>query len=350
MRIFDKILSAAAASVLALSVTTTVSAQEYTMKIGHVAAVTQPLFTCAEVLKSHVETASGGRIAVEHFPAGQLGNFRQNIEQLQLETLEVTLTSGGGISNVFPPIQAFDIPYLFSGDRVIENVMNDPDLNARLRADVLAASDNVRLLGMTGGVGWRDFFSTKPVKTAADLEGVKMRTIESPVAIELVRTLGMNPTPVAWPELYTSLATGVVEGTKNSLSDVVDTNLHDFVKYTVQDHHTHTIVFWWIADKWLQNLPDDLQVVVLDGFHALKTTCNGMPGALNLEKQKKFLDSGGVIHVPSEEEMATFLPGQKPVLDWFVGEFGSEYYDLVKAAADRAAAAVAADRAAVSGN
>ncbi|MXY65422.1 MAG: hypothetical protein F4206_16605 [Gammaproteobacteria bacterium] len=345
----SSIITATLAGTLLFGTSAAQAEAEFTMKIGHVAAVTQPLFDCAEVMKAHVEKYSSGRIEVEHYPAGQLGNFRQNIEQIQLETLEVTLTSGGGISNVFPPIQAFDIPYLFNGDRIIEKVMEDSELNARLRADVLKASDNVRLLGMTGGPGWRDFFSKKPVRTAADLEGIKMRTIESPVAMELSRALGMNPTPVAWPELYTSLATGVVEGTKNSLGDVVDTNLHDFVKYAVEDHHTNTIVFWWIGDKFLQSLPEDLQNVVLDGYHALANTCNGLPGALNVKKYQKFVEAGGVVHIPTPEEKATFLPGQKPVLDWYVENHGTEYLDLVKAAIARAEAAVEAERAAVAG-
>lgn len=324
-------------------------AADYTLKIGHVAAVTQPLSTCVEVMKSQVEKYSGGRIEVQHYPAGQLGNFRQNVEAVQLGTLEMTLTSGGGIASFFGPIQAFDIPYLFRDDRVIEKVMSDPELTAKLRADVLEATGTVRFLGMTGGVGWRDFFANVPVKTASDLEGVKIRTIESPVAIEFAKELGMNPTPVPWPELYTSLATGVVAGTKNALSDVVDTNLNDFLKYAVEDHHTHNIVFWWMSDTWLKSLPEDLQNVVLDGFATLNTTCNGIPAWLYLEKYQKFVDSGGSIHVPTPEEKATFLPGQKVVIDWFTDKYGPEYYELVKAAADRAEAEVDAERAAVSG-
>lgn len=329
----------------ALALTSAAQAADYTLKIGHVAAVSQPLSTCAEVMKSHVERYSGGRIEVQHYPAGQLGNFRENVEAVQIGTLEMTLTSGGGIANFFGPIQAFDIPYLFANDQVMDKVMADRALTEKLRADVLDATGTVRLMGMTGGVGWRDFFADTPVKTAADLEGVKMRTVESPVSMEFASALGMNPTPVPWPELYTSLATGVVNGTKNALSDVVDTSLNDYVKYAVADHHTHNLIFWWMADTWLQSLPEDLQGVVADGFHELTKTCNGLPGALYLEKYEKFVASGGEVHIPSEEEKATFLPGQQPVIDWFVGKYGAEYYDLVQAAVDRANADIDAEKA-----
>jgi len=81
----------------------------------------------------------------------------------------------------------------------------------------------------------------------------------------------------------------------------------------------------------------------------LTKTCNGLPGALYLEKYQKFVDSGGEVHIPSEEEKATFLPGQQPVIDWFVDKYGSEYYDLVQAAVDRANAEIAAERASFTG-
>ncbi|SNT76230.1 TRAP transporter substrate-binding protein DctP [Paracoccus seriniphilus] len=332
-----------------LAITSSAQAAEFTMKIAHVSATTQPLSTCAEVMKSYVERYSNGRIEVQHYPAGQLGTFRENVEAVQLGTLEMTLTSGGGIANFFGPIQAFDIPYLFADDQVMDKVMADRELTERLRADVLEATGTVRLMGMTGGVGWRDFFANVPVKTAADLEGVKMRTVESPVAMEFASALGMNPTPVPWPELYTSLATGVVNGTKNALSDVVDTSLNDYVKHAVADHHTHNLIFWWMSDPWLKSLPEDLQVVVADGFHELSKTCNGLPGALYLEKYEKFVESGGEVHIPTEEEKASFLPGQQPVIDWFVDKYGSEYYDLVRAAVDRAEAEIAAERSSFTG-
>lgn len=342
-------LSAAVSSAVLLGAPAA-QAAEYTLKLGHVAATTQPLYTCGEVMKSYVELNSRGRIKVEHYPAGQLGNFRQNVEQVQLGTLEMTLTSGGGIANVFGPIQAFDIPYQFRDDRVVDKVMEDPEFTGRLRKDVLEATDTVRLLGLTRGVGWRNFFANKPVKTAADFNGVKMRTVESPVSMELARSLGMNPTPVPWPELYTSLATGIVNGTKNSLSDVMDTNLNEYLKYAVQDHHTLNTIFWWINDTWLKSLPADLQTVVMDGYYALRTTCNGILDTVMLEKHKKWVESGGQMHIPTEEELATFRQGQKAVVDWFVEKYGPEYYELIQAAVKRAEAAVDAEKAALIGS
>ncbi|MGI9479986.1 MAG: TRAP transporter substrate-binding protein DctP [Hyphomicrobiaceae bacterium] len=338
-----KLLPLGAALALALT-TVPGQAADFTMKVAHVAATTQPLYTCVEVLKAHVERFSGGRIAVEHYPAGQLGNFRQSVEQVQLGTLELTNTTGGGISNIFGPIQAFDIPYLFRDDRVADKVMLDPILNARLQKDVLKATGNtVRLIGMSGDHGWRSFFTNVPVKKASDLKGVKVRTIESPITMELARSLGANPTPIPWQELYTSLATGIVHGTKNSLSDIVDMSFTDFLKHGVLDRHTYIIFFWWMNEPWLQSLPDDLKRVVMDGYYAMTTTCNGLIDALMLPKFKKWAKIGGKLHIPTEAEKATFLPGQKAVADWYVKKFGPDYFELIKEAVKRAEAEIEAE-------
>ena len=88
-------------------------------------------------------------------PGRATWQLRQNVEQVQLGTLEMSITTGGGISNVFGPIQAFDIPYLYRDDRVIRKFMQDPELTASLRKDVLEATGTVLLLGMSGDHGWR---------------------------------------------------------------------------------------------------------------------------------------------------------------------------------------------------
>lgn len=341
-----KLLSIAGGVAVALA-SSTASSADFTLKIGHVSATTQPAYTCVEVMKSHIERYSRGKISVEHYPAGQLGNFRQSVEQVQLGSMELTFTTGGGISNIFPPIQAFDIPYLFKSERVIDKVMDDKILNAKLREDVLKATQTVRLIGMSGDHGWRSFFTNVEVKKASDLNNVKVRTIESPITMELARALGANPTPIPWQELYTSLATGIVHGTKNSLSDIVDMSFTDFLKFGVLDRHTYIIFFWWMNDPWLKSLPADLQQVVFDGFYAMKITCNGLIDSLMLPKYEKWTKIGGKIHIPTEAERATFLPGQKAVADWFVKNHGAEYFDLVKDAVARAEKSIADEDAAV---
>ena len=342
--------SVLAAGVAAALLAGAAHAAKFTMKVSHVASTQQPVHVCVEVMKSYIERHSRGRVAVEHYPAAQLGHFRQSVEQVQLGTLEMTFTTGGGISNIFGPIQAFDIPYLFRSDRVVDKIMDDPIVNATLRKDLLKATKTVRLIGITGDHGWRSFITKNAVKVASDLKGVKVRTIESPISMELARALGANPTPIPWQELYTSLATGSVHGTRNSVSDVLDMSFTDFIKNAVLDKHTFTFFFWYVNDPWIKSLPPDLQKVVLDGFRAMKVTCDGYIDAAMLPKFKKWEKLGGKIHIPTAEERKTFLPGQKAVADWFVGKYGDSYYKMIREAVKRAEAAIDAEDKAVLGN
>jgi TRAP-type C4-dicarboxylate transport system substrate-binding protein len=83
----------------------------------------------------------------------------------------------------------------------------------KVRAAMLEKTGTLRLMGLNNTGGWRDFFTTKKqIRSPADLKGVKLRTIESELQVEMVKLLGGSPTPIPWTELYTSLATGVVVG------------------------------------------------------------------------------------------------------------------------------------------
>ncbi|MHA1564146.1 MAG: TRAP transporter substrate-binding protein DctP, partial [Alphaproteobacteria bacterium] len=254
---------AAALAVTAFSA----SAQEFTLKYGHVdtPSLTADDHVAGLFLKSFLESRSQGRIKVEIFPASQLGNFRELVEGVNLGTLELTNTTVGGSNQFFPQIQVTDIPYMYRDDLVAERV-GQSEFFDDVRDAILEKTGNVRLVGVGNTGRWRSFFTTnKQIKSAADLKGVKIRTINSPLQIEMVKFLGGNPTPVAWGELYTALATGVVEGTKNAASDIVGKKMHETLNYVVLDEHAYLYAFWWMSDSWLKSLPDDLQSLVLDG-------------------------------------------------------------------------------------
>lgn len=188
-------------------------AQQFTLKYAHVGPATE--YSDDHVpgvfLKSFLESRSGGRIKVEIYPAGQLGQFRELFEQVQLNTLELTHTSVGGASAFFPEIQVTDIPYMIRDDLVAEAVGRGPFFE-KLRDAVLKKTGNVRLVAMGNTGRWRSFFTKKPVLKAADLAGMKIRIVDSPIQVNFVRGAGANPVPIPWGEVYTSLATGVADG------------------------------------------------------------------------------------------------------------------------------------------
>jgi TRAP-type C4-dicarboxylate transport system substrate-binding protein len=295
-------------------------AQEFTLKYAHVGPATEisddqiP----GEFLKFFLEGRSQGRIKVEIYPASQLGNFRDLIEQVQLNTLELTHTTVGGMASFFPELQVTDIPYTLRDDLVAEKVGRGPFMD-EARDAILERTRNVRLVAVGNTGRWRSFFtSTKPIHTAADLAGVKMRTIDSPLQIEFMKALGANPTPVAWGELYTSLATGVVEGTKKAATDISPNNMHEVLKNVVLDEHAYLYGFYWMSDAWLQSLPEDLQDMVIDGVTQMADIQSAWNKQYEERSLREFVNTGGTVYVPTAEERATFMASTDAMKQWFL--------------------------------
>ena len=216
-----------------------------------------------------------------------------------------------------------------------------------VRDAFLAKTGNVRLAAVGNTGRWRSFHTTKKqIKSAADLAGVKIRTINSPLQIEMVKHLGGNPTPIAWGELYTSLATGVVEGTKNGLSDIAGKNMHEHLKYVVLDEHAYLLAFWWLSESWFQSLPPDLQTLVLGGIRQASELQTNVNKYLETILTDEFLGAGGTIYAPTPEEKATFQTAKAVMKDWFVQniEDGQLWYDKLDAAVKEAEARVDAAR------
>jgi len=310
-------------------------AAEFTLKYGHVGPVTSDDQVPGEFLKSFLESRSNGRIAVEIYPGAQLGNFRDQIEQVQLNTLELTHTTVGGIASFWPELQVTDIPYMMNGDSIAERISQSSFFD-EVREEILKTTGNVRLVAVGNTGRWRNFFTTnKLIKSAADMKGVKMRTINSPLQIEFIKSLGGNPTPVAWGELYTSLQTGVVEGTKNAATDIVPTKMYEAVKYVTLDEHAYLFAFWWMSDAWLQSLPTDLQDLVIDGVQQASMIQSDWNKEYDARALKEFVGFGGEIYVPTPEEKATFVEARDKMKVWFANKYGDKWLKkFEKAVAD----------------
>lgn len=306
-------------------------AADATIKICHIGSTDDEDHKGALVFENFIESQTNGAVEVEIYPGGQLcGNFRQCLESVQLGTCEITGTTVGGIANIFPEIQVTDLPYIFPNDRVAEKVMKSPFMD-EVRKAVLEKTGTLRLMGLNNTGGWRDFFTTDvTIRTPADLVGVKMRTIESPLQVEMVNLMGGNPTPIPWQELYTSLATGVVIGTKNGITDIVNMKFHEFLHRVTLDHHAYMFLFWWMNDDFLQGLSPDLKRIVASGFHHMTSMASDDPKFTALAGYAAFKERGGEVYVPTPEEKAQFVESVQPLKQWYVDRFGDKWLKLLE--------------------
>ncbi len=306
---------------------------EYTVRFSFLGSPEDEDYDGALVFKQYVESRSNGRAEVELYPSGQFcSNERECLEGMQTGVLQVFMLTTGSLASIFGPGQVLDLPYMFRDDAVAECVLDGP-MVTELRSAVLDSGMPIRLMTVSNTGGWRNFASTdKQIRTPADIDGRKFRTISAPVQQELVRQLGGNPTPVAWSEVYTALATGVVEGSKNGIQDIVGMKLHEQIKFVTLDGHSYMGGMWWFSEVTWKELPPDIQRIIYDGFRELKTVTRGVIKRREIDAYKEFKESGGTLYVPTPEEKAIFRQAASGMRDWYVEQYGDEWLKKLDAA------------------
>ena len=330
---FWKILATGAAAALIASLAVPAVAADTTFKIAFLGSEDDEDYDGSLVLKNYVEATSNGALAVEIYPNGRFcSNADECSEALLDGRLDIYITTNGGLAGWYPPAQFLDLPYLFPNDRVAECVFDGP-LTAKLRSAVLSDVGAARLMAISNTGGWRNIATTnKQVKSPDDVKGLKLRTIGAEIQIELVKALGGSPTPIAWPEVYTSLGTGVVEGTKNGITDIVNMKFQDHLNYISLDGHAYMGALWWMNEDVFQGLSDEHKRIIYDGFQELKMTARVLPKRKAVDAFQAFVDAGGTIYTPTAEQKAAFQAAAKPVWTWYEENFGKEWIDAAQSA------------------
>jgi len=272
------------------------------------------------VFKNYVESASNGKIAVELFIGTQLcSKGAECLQGVADGSIDVYISTSGGAAGIFPYVQVLDLPYLMSDDRIAEHVLSS-DFTREVRDMALASSDNkVRLMTIGNTGGWRNFANTKRrVQNPGDMNGLKIRTVVADLPQELVKALGASPTPIPWPELFTSFQTGVVEGSKNGITDIMGMKFPDAgLKYVTLDGHAYMGALWWMSNEKFMAMPEDMRAVVVDGFAQLQQATFASPKRKSIQAYADFVAGGGDLYVPTPAEKAAFKKAASPVYDWF---------------------------------
>lgn len=205
------------------------------IKLGHALAIEHPVHQAMVVMAERLAEESGGTMRIDIYPSQQLGSEREMLELLQIGSLGMTKVSSSVLENFAPEYQVLSLPFVFRDDAHRFAVLEGP-----IGRELLAAPEPYRLRGLAFyDAGSRSFYTVnKPVRTPADLQGEKIRVQESATAMDMVRTLGGSPTPIAWGELYTALQQGVVDGAENNPPSFYTSRHYEVAKYYVLNEHT----------------------------------------------------------------------------------------------------------------
>jgi len=228
------------------------------LKLAHGLDINHPVHKAMIYMAEKVAEKSGGRLAVRVYPSEQLGNERECIEQLQLGSLAMTKTSTGPMEGFVPKIKIYGIPYLFRDPGHYWKVLNGP-----IGRMLLAEGAKKGLKGLCYyDAGARSFYAKKPINTPADLTGLKFRVMNSPMAMQMVSTMGSSPTPIPWGELYTSLDQGVVDGAENNPPSFETSRHYEICKFYILDEHVRLPDMLLISTKVWDKLSPEFQQIL----------------------------------------------------------------------------------------
>lgn len=206
-----------------------------TLKLAHGLDISHSVHLAMVKMGEDLEKISGNKIRLEIYPNQQLGTERECIELLQIGSLDMTKVSVGVLENFAPKMKVFGLPFLFRDRQHSFNVLDGP-----VGQELLDEGIDYWIKGLGYyDAGSRSFYTkSKPIDSPSDLKGMKIRVMESPTAIEMIKSFGGSPTPISWGELYTSLQQGVVDGAENNPPSFYLSRHYEVCKYYSIDEHT----------------------------------------------------------------------------------------------------------------
>jgi tripartite ATP-independent transporter DctP family solute receptor len=299
------------------------AAQE--VSLGHTLSSTSHYAVGAQAFKETLEELSGGAFTVTEYASGALGGEREMIEGLQIGTVDVVITSTGPLGNFVPETYVLDLPFLFeSYDQarcVLDSELGDELLEKMGQHDLvgLAWSEN----------GFRHLTnSRREVTSPSDAEGLRVRTMENEVHQEAFRQMGARPTPMAFPELFTALQQGVVDGQENPITVIVATNF-----WEVQDHlsltgHVYSPAAVLGSPLLLDGLSDEEREWFHEAARASAEATRGEVSRLEEEGVALLRDNGMTVN--TEIDIGPFQQAVEPAYEIFTRQHGSEMLERIQ--------------------
>lgn len=294
------------------------------MRFAHVATEQDPKGQAAERFKEEVEQRSEGRITVEIFPNSSLYGDEDEMQALQSGAVEVLAPGAAKFGTITPQIQVLDLPFLFeSYEEIPEVVSEDSSVGQAIFENEDLAERNIQVLGLWD-LGLKQFASNIAVESPEDLQGQEMRIQSgSDVLRSQMTTWGVDPTPMAFAEVYTALQQGVIDGLENTYTSIYSQNMHTVQDYLTVSDHGYIGYVLTINTEFFEGLPEDLQQDVRDAadeasaFNRETTQQEQQEARQNIEEE----GSTEIVELSEEERQA--------LKDEVVPEVWEEYSEVI---------------------
>jgi len=295
----------------------------------------------AAVFKNLVETGTNGSIKVQVFPNGQLGKDAEVIQQVRDGIVESTISSAGGMAAHYKLVGVFDMPFAFPNIAVATKVMDkNSSFGQKFSAD-LEAKTGLKVLGLLDSGG---FFaisnSKKPIETVEDMKGLRIRTMTLPTHEGTIASLGGQPTPLPWAEVYTALQTGVADGQMNPIPIIAFAKFDEVQKYLSITNHVITPYIWTVNKDFYDGLTPEEKKVVDAAAEVAVEAGRGISRIIEasaekgLPKLEKKMSINAISPAESQKFAALAQPAVRKVIEEQLGADGVAMLDAMMANID----------------
>ncbi|MDR1519765.1 MAG: TRAP transporter substrate-binding protein [Planctomycetota bacterium] len=243
------------------------------------------------IFKKLVEERTGGAVTVELYSDAVLGDEEQMAEGMQMGTVDVMMAASAKYANFVPEMDIYSPPYTFSSWDHLKAVIKS-DVNKYLEEKVLEKTGDRYLGCLTDGV--RNIFSRAEIKNIDGLKGIKLRTMTGPNETAAFGALGVNPTPMAYTELYSALQTGVIDGAENSMTSILGMKFFESCKFILRTKHCYLTLPFFISGIAVNKIPAQYRDIVIQ---AGRDTCDQQLDwsiAFDQENEKVLVGKEGV--------------------------------------------------------
>ena len=302
----------------------------YTIRLAHLVPEEQSSHVAAEAFKEKLEAESDGRLTVELYPNGQLyGSDREAIEAVQLGNVEMTIPAVAAMASFNEKFQVFDLPFLFNNNEAAYRAL-DGELGQELLADL----ENNGMKGLVFGEnGFRHVSNNEgPIESPEDMQGLKMRTLESPLHTDTFNAFGANASPFAFGELYTALQQGTYDAMDCPISLYYTNKFYEVQDYLTLTGHVYAATALLVNNDFYNTLPADLQDLITEASEEFRTEQREMAQ----QQDKEFLDQleaeGMQINDLTDEQRNQFREAANSVYTKYEDQIGKDVIDQALAA------------------
>jgi tripartite ATP-independent transporter DctP family solute receptor len=308
-----------------------IAAEPIKMKIGLSNEPGSPRVRGGELFGKLIKERTGGQVEVKVYPSSQLGATKAMFEQIQMGSLECTITPTAFFGGFSRMLTIVDLPFLFPDINTYYKVMTGP-----VGDELGRESEKAKMVTLAyWTAGWKQFTSNFPIRKPSDFKGRKARVMPSPALMEQYRSYGANPVPIDLTELYNALQLGTVEAQENMLYRIEEMKYYEVQKYITISNHALMPEIVVVSKLWWDKVPADIQKKIIATFQEIAPQQAKWIDEDDARALKVFEKYGNTMYRLTPAEWKEFQQLAPPVWNKFVTEYGGKsgyYLEKLKAA------------------